>query len=66
MSKLELTILKFIYTEVLQNMMLSIGDMRRNGIQQHAPPHDPYVYSVKFVCYCMSLFLSISTCFSTY
>ncbi len=34
---------KFTYAEV----MLSIGDMCRNGIQHHAPLDDPYIYLVK-------------------
>ncbi len=53
MSKLELTILKFTYAEVLTHMMLSIGEMCRNGIQHHVPPDNPYIYPVKFVFYYM-------------
>ncbi len=56
MSKLELTFLKFTYTEVSTHMMLSSGDMPQNGIQLHAPPDDHYIYPVKFVFYCMYLF----------
>ncbi len=32
----------FSHTWVLAHMMLSIQEMRRNGIQHHAPPDDPY------------------------
>ncbi len=32
----------FSHTWVPAHMMLSIGEMRRNGIQHHAPPDDPY------------------------
>ncbi len=31
----------FSYTWVLVHMMLSKGEMRRNGIKHYAPPDDP-------------------------
>ncbi len=33
-------------------MMLSIGDMHRNGMQHHAPPDDPYIYLFKYIIIC--------------
>ncbi len=40
-----LTCINIICTKVLAHMVLSIGDMRRNGIQHHAPPDDPLLSS---------------------
>ncbi len=40
-----LTCISNICTRVLAHMVLSIGDMRRNGIQRHAPRDDPFLSS---------------------
>ncbi len=40
-----LTCISIICTNVLAHMVLSIGDMRRNGIQHHAPPDDHFLSS---------------------
>ncbi len=40
-----LTCIGIICTRVLAHMVLSIGDILRNGIQHHAPPDDPFLSS---------------------
>ncbi len=61
------TCISIICTRVLSHMVLSIGDMRQNGIQHHAPPDDPFLLSVivlfKLVIYKVFCKVVLSTFF---
>ncbi len=45
----------FSHTWMLAHMMLSIGEMHRNGIQHYAPSDDPYFWSVYYLFYYWSV-----------